>query len=105
MKEILQIINKNIDNDEFLYNFAIELDKKNILEQDILELIANIIIKHQNAEYIWRRGNTFPQLPSQKLEQAIINTKDPKYIFFFATYNKPKSLINLTKRLIEAKTT
>lgn len=101
MKEILQIINKNIDNDEFLYNFAIELDKKNILEQDILELIANIIIKHQNAEYIWRIANTFPQLSSQKLEQAIINTKDPKYIFFFATYNKPKSLINLTKRLIE----
>ena len=49
MKEILQIINKNIDNDEFLYNFAIELDKKNILEQDILELIANIIIKHQTV--------------------------------------------------------
>lgn len=101
MKEILQIINKNIDNDELLYNFAVELEKKNILEQDVLELIANIIIKHQNAEYIWRISNTFPQLPCQKLEQAIINTKDPKYIFFFATYNKPESLINLTKGLIE----
>ena len=102
MKEILLIIKEHMDDDKFLYNFLVELEKKNLLDKDIIELVTNIVITHNNAEYLWRIDNTFEEAPSEKIEQAIIKTKNPKYIFFFATYNKPTSLINLTKGLIES---